>query len=258
MRLMTESAVSRLRPGAAERLHLPIEAVPKKLMTLSDTDVRSLAKIGDFRMGGLSLSDVYLQITPPGVDKSDASLDDYAGIIGMDLLSAQDLDLDFPHRQMTLYSPSSCNGGAARWPNAYATLPLRRTPFGNFYFIAHLNGKRLETAISTGTGLTQLTRETAKRVYGIKNEGNTVSQVMQLSAPPLKADDETVYFIDVAPGECRLTLKEEAIGYVNCFGVFPLELGMSTLESLHVYLATRQNLMYYARGEPIPVSAALR
>lgn len=257
MRLNTAASLSSLRAHAAEKLQLPTEPVPKQALLYRDKDIRSLARVAQIALGGWVKADVYLSVQPTDLGESSGSED--VGTLGMDILSSVDIDLDFPRHRANLYQPSSCKGGEAQWPQGYAILSLRRTPYGAYYFLSRLDGKRLETGNSTGLTHTLLTRETAKRVYGLDNKSDDFDgtdadtgalryRLMQLSAPPLKDAGEKVYVVDVAMRRCQLTLKDVGIGYANCVGIFPLQLGMSTLKSLHIYLSSNTNVMYFAEA----------
>jgi len=55
---------------------------------------------------------------------------------------------------------------------------------------------------------------------------------------------------DPPSSECHLAKKSEAaIGYSGCLYRYPLQLGSSVLAKLHIYIATKENLMYYTASD---------
>jgi hypothetical protein len=68
---------------------------------------------------------------------------------------------------------------------------------------------------------------------------------MQLTASGLTITDEKVRLTDPPDNSCRFARKGDAIGYTGCLYRYPLRLGNDVLSRLHVYLDTRENLMYY-------------
>jgi hypothetical protein len=73
------------------------------------------------------------------------------------------------------------------------------------------------------------------------------ARVMQLSAASLTLADEKVVLLD-PPKDCMLVRKPDGIGYDYCFGAYPLLLGLNVLLKLHIYIDTRNNLLYFARN----------
>jgi hypothetical protein len=97
-----------------------------------------------------------------------------------------------------------------------------------------------------------------KRVYGFdKNssgiesvadgDGHTISQYrsMELTASGLKVVDEKIKLTDPPNNTCGLAKKGDAIGYTDCLYRYPLRLGSDILQRLHVYIATKENMMYF-------------
>jgi len=52
-----------------------------------------------------------------------------------------------------------------------------------------------------------------------------------------------------------LTKKGDVIGYTDCLYRYPLQLGSDVLQRMHVYIATKENMMYFtgnADESPMP------
>jgi len=78
-------------------------------------------------------------------------------------------------------------------------------------------------------------------------DGHDVSEyrAMKLTASGLTVMDEKIKLIDPPNNTCRLTKKADAIGYTDCLYRYPLRLGSDVLRRLHVYIATKENMMYF-------------
>jgi hypothetical protein len=51
--------------------------------------------------------------------------------------------------------------------------------------------------------------------------------------------------VDPPSSRCQLIKRPDAIGYTGCLYHYPLALGNSILEKLHIYIDTKGNQMYY-------------
>jgi hypothetical protein len=176
----------------------------------------------------------------------------------MDLLWKMDLDLDLAHGRLDLYEHAACRNQILTAAGHYHVVPLQRDAFGNIFFPMELDGRKLETLLTTGSPETTLSTDVTKRVYGFDRDsagiesvtdgnGHQIAQyrAMQLTASGLTVTDEKVRLTDPPENSCRLARKGDAIGYTGCLYRYPLRLGSDVLSRLHVYIDTRENLMYY-------------
>lgn len=83
------------------------------------------------------------------------------GVIGVDYLSAFDIDLDMPGRVMALYAPSQC--GAPPWSGHTTELPVLRNTDRQVAVPITVNGVGLLAALDTGNSVTFLTPRAAAR-----------------------------------------------------------------------------------------------
>lgn len=250
---------SSLSQQAVDRLALKKTEIVEGLDIRTDTNrVRHYATASDFTLGGIAYPQENFPILP---DSTGVAANDSKGIIGglgIDLLWSMDLELDLAHRKLNLYEPGHCAGHVVYWASRYDVVPLLRDAFGDFYFPMELDGKKLEAMLSTESSVTTLSTDVTKRVYGFDKDspgiesqtdgnGKTIAQyrAMKLTAAGLSVTDEKVRFIDPPHNSCRLARKNDAIGYTNCFYRYPLKLGSDVLKKLHVYIATKENLMYF-------------
>lgn len=78
------------------------------------------------------------------------------GLLGSDVLSDFDVDLDFPEHLIAFYQKQNCPTATPNWANPYSALSTGLSPAGRFFFPVQLDGHRLIATIDTGSQLTVL------------------------------------------------------------------------------------------------------
>ncbi len=217
----------------------------------------------------LNLGAVHYQdeefLVEPLSDDSGYQSGQVSGAIAINRLWRMDLELDLARKKMNLYSPDHWPGQGIQWTSHYQVIPLRRDGIGGFSFPVELDGKKIEATFSPTYSLTTLYTDVTRRLYGFENSspdaqavrdesGKVTAQTrtMTLTANGLTLMNETVKLRD-PPSACHLEIKSEgAVGYTDCLYRYPLQLGSSVLEKLHVYIATKENLLYYTVNESVP------
>lgn len=78
------------------------------------------------------------------------------GLLGRDFLSLFDLDLDVPHRRLTLYRPHGCTGRFLPWTGQYKNLPVTISTGEAIIVATRLDGKPLRALLESGASATLL------------------------------------------------------------------------------------------------------
>jgi hypothetical protein len=187
------------------------------------------------------------------------------GALGFDVLGKMDVEIDFRNKKLNLYSPDHCPGAGVYWAKSYAFARIRRGALGNAFLPFELDGKKIQATLSTGTVLTSLPTDLTKRMYGfdehspgIETEtdasGHTTSQyrAMAITAPGLTLNNTRVR-LDPRRSTCGLDVyngPDRAAQYTECMGdEAPLHIGLDVLEKLHLYFATKENVLYYTAAD---------
>jgi hypothetical protein len=258
MYLEIASPLSSVTDQAAARFALPRTDIAKGLdIGMGNQRVQQYAALS-FQLGDLKYSQEHILVSIDPASNPHYSNPDVIGVLGMDLLWTMDIELDLKHRKMILFQPSTCGAQVVAWSNAPYVVPLQRDAFGSFFFPMELDGKKLEATLTTNDSVSTLSTDVTQRIYGFdKNstnietvadaDGKTSSQyrAMKLTSSGLTVIDEKIKLTDPPGHTCRLARKNDAIGYTGCFFRYPLRLGNDVLGKLHVYLATRENTMYF-------------
>jgi predicted aspartyl protease len=163
------------------------------------------------------------------------------GLIGADMLSAYDIEIDFPGRTLTLYSVEGCSGAFIPWTGGYDVLSPEPGPADLFVVPIMLNGRRLRALLDTGSNTSSL--------------GQRAALSVGVGAEALKADPEDSYVGSngAAVGAHRHQFETLTVGAATFRNVrlsvrngdssaFDMLLGVDFLRSRRVWLsyATRQ------------------
>jgi predicted aspartyl protease len=95
------------------------------------------------------------------------------GLLGADVLSEFDIDLDVPDRTVAFYTVRGCGRNfAPSWPGVFAGLDAARTPRGGLLLPVGADGKVLAAVLDTGAGLSLVSAAGARSV-GVTQDGLT-------------------------------------------------------------------------------------
>ena len=88
------------------------------------------------------------------------------GVIGADMLSAYDVELDFPARTATLYAVSGCSGDFVPWTGRHDALAPLSGPPDLFVIAMTLNGHAIRALLDTGSNTSSLSLAAARTAGG--------------------------------------------------------------------------------------------
>ncbi|SFI76834.1 retropepsin-like aspartic protease [Paraburkholderia megapolitana] len=114
------------------------------------------------------------------------------GILGADVLSRYDLDVDFPNRTMTLYTAQECIAQFLPWKGRYFEYAAQPQSSSKHRFVipATLNGQSIHGLLSTGSVRTLVKRSILAKIGGIR--------VAQLTfAPSSTGNSQSANVVDV-------------------------------------------------------------
>jgi len=267
MWLNTGSALSGLEQSAAERLGLkarpllpgtpPIQVGNRRINAYVTVPVMSL--------GNARFKNPEIVILPTPINQQPIA-DAPVGFLGMDMLGNLDVEFDFGHDKINLFSSEHCPDSAVYWAERYDVVPMRRGALGDLYFVMELDGKKLQTKLATGSEGSTLERSAARKLYGwdenspgvqvVADEHGGASRryrVMSLTASGLTVLNAQIY-LNTRETECTqkaqiVTDHDRAAGFEGCMGAYPLNLGRSVLNKLRLYLAAKEQKLYFTTAD---------
>ena len=155
----TGAEASTLTPEAARSLHLPRDpGRGSVLIGIAGTIRTGNVRVRSFAVGDVVRTDQSIGIGDmPGFP---GTVPPVAGLLGADLLSGYEVELDLPGGRMSLYTLHGCGAGFTPWPGAVA-VPMVRTRSGLVFVDAIVDGVPVRALLDTGARTTLLARDTA-------------------------------------------------------------------------------------------------
>jgi predicted aspartyl protease len=155
-----------LSPRMAASLHLDEDTDRRVRVNGSggQMDAQYPVVLHSLRFGSVNLVDydvLTVNIVRPERENDASSA---VGLIGADLLSRFDVELDFPNHRLTLYRVSSCSGRFVPWTGAYDSFMASRTARKGFIIPVVLNGTSVRALVDTGSNISSIGRESASAV----------------------------------------------------------------------------------------------
>jgi len=229
-----------------------------------------VASLDDFQIGSLSLGKAKM-IIGGELAASQPMLDGIpvVGGLGTDVFARSDFELDFASHKLNLYSTDHCQDSVVYWADSYAAVPIHRGALGNYFFPMELDGKKIETELSTTMDAARLQTDVTRKLYGfdehsrgIEHEsdasGHAIAhyRAMSVSTNGLKVANARIREWEEPPKKALCTVlgtyrgDENAAMYTNCRGGEPpLLLGMNVVQQLHLYFATKEQMLYFTAAD---------
>lgn len=155
--VLSTAALKRLGIAFDFRRQARLNGVGAALTTVTAT-------IGRLRLGGLVIRDHRVAVDPHLLAGSGGARPD--GMLGADILSRYDIDLDLPRRTMTLYRARPCAGATPPWSFPYLRAPAARRR-NQLMIPITLDGHPIAAAIDTGTTAAIIVGARAARRTGV-------------------------------------------------------------------------------------------
>jgi predicted aspartyl protease len=166
--LLTPQIVDSLRlTRDTQRFTTAIGAAGRRLVSNAIPDSFQFAGV-DY--AGKSFSVIEIGQPQGGASRPGA---DMAGLIGADLLSRYDLDIDMPHRRLSLYRVRDCTKLAPPWDGAFMTVPLSLAHAGRPMMPVEMNGVVLSALFDTGARGNTLSSVSGSRIGVTAGDGAT-------------------------------------------------------------------------------------
>jgi predicted aspartyl protease len=147
----------------AERTLLTTATVNALQLPRSQRSVTRLIGVG----GAVSNADAFADLQLGDADRRQrlavADIPRLGGVIGGDVLSDYDLELDLPHRRVRLWHASGCGAADLPWTGPRATIPVQVTAGNRIRLPVTIDGQTLEALLDSGANRNLLQAEAARR-----------------------------------------------------------------------------------------------
>jgi hypothetical protein len=154
--LDTGGLVSQISRATADALNLPQHYNQRRLFDLAGNASNARATLGRLTLGDRNERGISMVVAPnPNLGTSLP----YDGLLATDLLTDNDIDMDFGARRLTSFSPDHCDGQVIYWPaDKVAAVPI--TVRRNLIFLpVSVDGHNLNAVLDTGSQYTLVRRQ---------------------------------------------------------------------------------------------------
>ena len=148
----TGAAISFVSQSMADELNLPHD-FDHTLDTFGVGGQEShlyIAEIASLALGAIQVSNRHLPVAAFG-DRLADGRSQPGGLIGADILSHFDLDIDIPNRQIGLWQVSGCTDIQPDWEGAIASVPMQIAPSRHASVPVRIDGAALDLMVDTGS-----------------------------------------------------------------------------------------------------------
>ena len=227
----------------AEQLKRPVR------LFAPNVSIRQYIVVPKVTLGHLVLKDVTVGL----VSAKSLPGERGTGTLAMGSLTAVDIELDLRHDKINLFSSNHCDTDPVYWADTYAVAGMHRGKLNDLYFDMELEGKKLQSELGTTAADSMIWSAISRRLFGFDDTSPNLDpsrpyRAMALTANGLRVTNAHIYVRKSTHcvKESNLRLDEEgALGFGQCYGAYPLILGMSVLRDLRIYIATKENKMYF-------------
>jgi predicted aspartyl protease len=117
-------------------------------------------KLRDLEIGGIPVPDHQVRVLPSSSPLGGQDVID--GLFGTSVLSVFEIDLDLPHRRVTLYAGRLCPTTVVPpWTGPYTTIDASASARGRFLIPVEVNGRRLTALLDTGAAVSLIAADVA-------------------------------------------------------------------------------------------------
>lgn len=226
-----------------------------------------------FDVGAISESNVHL-IVEPHVQRGGAGA--FGGTLAPDFLSKFDLDFDFGHNTLNLFSPDHCDGRVVYWASHYAAIRVGVNGRDNHINVpVTLDGRDYAALLDTGAALTLLSERAAYRDFDLKAGGPGLEPITDAPKDALVRYRHRFKTLTID----SITVNNPIIGILRdaaeqsfwrhhsaiyardpvfglSFRTHRIILGMDVLRKLHLYIAYKEKKLYVTAASAQTADAA--
>jgi predicted aspartyl protease len=234
-----------------------------RLFDVSGNESRNFVIAESLKLGSLTASRQPLMVSPGG--------DSLDGILATDLMLRYDVDIDFRANSLKYFSPDHCPGKVVYWaPPAVAAVPITIKDKFHIMVSVKLDGHDFNALLDTGATRTTMSRDVAKRVFGLEPESPGMTKLGIVNDDPKLVSYgyqfKTLSFNGVDVNNLRTSIipdrmnsgsretqtESRARSVMADFKLPELILGMDVLRHLHVYMAFKEKTLYVSAGSEPP------
>lgn len=255
--LVLDTGAENTMVSAAVAAHIQLRRGPQPpgtMQALGGSTASWAARARSFDFGGVALRNQMVRIAQVQLARPERAVPD--GLLGADVLSHYDLDLDFANNRVTLHRARNCPDGGPGWDFPYVTLSMITALPGRIMVPAELEGVPFGAVIDTGAEMTAIARSIALRTGRTEAELDRGQAVTITGASDAKVIGRRQQFRAIRIG--RLLANAPTLVVVPLpQNVANGILGMDFLRGRRVWISYASQKVFVAIG-PTAVAATAR
>ena len=254
----TSASSSLLSKPLADELHLVLRELPGYKLTQGTQQVTQYATVPSLILGNAVMNNPQIAVVPQWEQT------DFVGWIGADILQNLDMEVDFSHKKINLFSPDHCPGQVVYWTNTYTSIAYTKGKWGNMVFNAKADDEDVEATISTGRSISSLSIRTARNKLNIDTDKAGTDPFLTPNGVGYQSQLKKIAFggITILNPEVQLeplafcenqgakkgTAAVDGVVKTDC-GLTPLNVGISILKKLRIYIAAKEKKIYISDAD---------
>jgi hypothetical protein len=259
---------------AAERLGLKLRTQDDAQLTVNGTRITQKTVVDSLLIGSANFAKWDFYILPAGGPPALIQGRPLLGNLTSNFMNVVDLELDLARKKINLFKQTTgCKGEQVYWGDEVTAVDMYRDASGLLVFPMEIDGKRVEASLNTQGRGSYISETVTKKFFGFDRDSSGISKetsasgndiasyrAMSLTSKGLAMKNVKIRLRDDLKSRCDPSTRERntrAIGFNGCFGLAPLSIGTDMLKRLRIYIATKENKIYFTRAaEPAPASGA--
>jgi hypothetical protein len=257
MELRLDQGLLALYGAAIADWHLKIIPMNNggRRITMNDKPLTAMVREA-FTLGSQGFQNWPFVIYPAGDNTNVYSFEGkpLVGQLSTRFLTAVDAELNLAQNNITLFEHTKCAGGAVYWGGDITAVHLAFDDAGLLHFPMQLENQEIQTSFDTSNRSSHISTEATRKFFGFDEQSpgmqSDTYHAMSLTAKGLQIKDARITLWHTA--NCRpdrSLSKIDGIGCTYYFGITPFAIGTDLLRQLRVYIATKENMVYFTRVE---------
>lgn len=260
-----------LAPALVEKLKLSTTKRRVGLIDATGRETNMSTTVDDFEIGSFKANDAVFLVPKYGYG------DDVGGVIGPQMFTIVDLDLDFAGKKINFVLQDHCEGKVVYWKTpSYAVVPFLLTDEGHIRMPVELDGHKFTALLDTGADQSSITLRAAEGAFGITKDSPGVTKQGYLNGDKRAQEYERTFKtltiagitfnnpkLSLVPDLLRNHQINEHLPQINSHidtnneaeGVNDVIVGLEELRHLHVYIAYKEEKLYISPATPNPSSS---
>jgi predicted aspartyl protease len=256
-----------LSPELANKLKLPITRRPYGAFDVTGRPMNESVTVDNFEIGSAKASNIVFFVPPNGF--GDSQID---GLIGPQLLTSFDIDLDFPAKRISFILQDHCDGKVVYWKTpSYAAVPFLLTDEGHIRLPVELDGQKFTALLDTGAERSSISLRAAESAFGITENSPGVTKgdfvngdkraqeyrrtFKTLTIAGITFNNPTLsMFPDLLRNHLINAHRPKINSHIDtnneAEGLDDITVGLEELRRLHVYIAYKEQKLYISPAAP--------